>query len=73
MTTLKLVASLPHGEANAAESTVFNLMIPAWKPIWITLDGTPDKLPPPYLLSDWRWSQANNFLEDIGDIEDDTA
>jgi len=61
MKTLDFIASLT-GEAKAAALTVFNLMLPAWKPIWITLDGSPDKLPPPFLLIAVRTTEGFEFL-----------
>jgi hypothetical protein len=60
MTPLEFIASLEHGEAKAAALTIYNLMTP----VWITLDGSPAKLPPPYDLivirkySDWCWSKV---------------
>jgi hypothetical protein len=58
MTPLDFIASLPHGEAKAAALTIFNLMTP----VWITLDGSPDKLPPPYDLIVIRTTEGFEFL-----------
>jgi hypothetical protein len=58
MTPLDFIASLEHGEAKAAALTTYNLMTP----VWITLDGSPDKLPPPYLLIVVRTTEGFEFL-----------
>jgi len=61
MKTLDFIASLT-GEAKAAALTVFKLMLPAWKPIWITIEGSPDRLPPPFLLIVVRTIEGYEFL-----------
>jgi len=58
MTPLDFIASLEHGEAKAAALTTYNLMTP----VWITLDGTPDKLPPPFLLIVVQTIEGYEFL-----------
>jgi hypothetical protein len=58
MKPLDFIASLEHGEAKAAALTIFNLMTP----VWITLDGSPDKLPPPFLLIAVRTTEGFEFL-----------
>ena len=58
MTPLEFIASLEHGEAKAAALTIYNLMTP----VWITLDGSPAKLPPPYDLIVIRTTEGFEFL-----------
>jgi len=62
MTPLDFIASLPHGEAKAAAKAIFNLMLPVWTPIWITIEGSPDRLPPPCLLIVVRTIEGCEFL-----------
>jgi len=62
MTPFEFIARLPHGEAKTAAKAIYKLMMPDWTPIWITLEGSPDRLPPPCLLVVVRTIEGYEFL-----------